>query len=141
MPVVQDDHDALAVRQLLHEVPNPGVAGGLHRSEALQDPIEHPPTTVDPVAASHADSLEPPLDGGRVPKLTERLTTQDIGVLDGVFGGLRTQERPSECQEAGPEAFEGDVVSLAVQPGWIRQGAMDGGEPRRIGRHGAGAIR
>jgi len=144
MPVMEDHHNALAMGQLLHEVPNPGVAGGLRRGEARQDPIEHPPTTVDPIAAGHADSLEPPLDCGRVPKLAEGLTTEDIGVLDGVLGGLGTQERPSECKEAWPETFEREVESIAIQP--CRIGPVGPvvsrdpcgtcrGEPRRIGRH------
>ena len=141
---MEDDHDALAVGQLLHQVPNPGVASGRGRGERRQDAIEHPPTTVDPVAARHADSPEPPLDGGRVPKLAEGLTTEDIGILDGVFGGLGTQERPSECKEAWPEAFEREVEPIAIQP--CRIGSvgpvvsrdpcgLDCGEPRRIGRH------
>ena len=123
MAVMEDDHNALAVRQLLHEVADPGVAGGRGGARRRQDAIEHPPATVDPIAAGHADALEPPLDGGRVPKLTEGLTTEDIGVLDGVFGGLRTEERPSERKEAWPEAFEREVEPIAVQPS-------------RIGAHG-----
>jgi hypothetical protein len=135
MAVMKDDDNPLAVRQLLHQVPNPGVASGRGRGERREDAIEHPPTTVDPIAAGDADSLEPPLDRGRVPKLTEGLTTEDVRVMDGVFGGLRTEERTSECEEAWPGVFERDVESLAVQSYRIRQDAMDGGEPRRIGRH------
>jgi hypothetical protein len=116
MAVMEDHDDALAVGQLLHQLPNPGVASGRGRGERRQDAIEHPPSTVDPIAAGHADSLEPPLDGSRVPKLTECLTTEDIGVLDGVFGGLRTQQRPSECKETWPEAFEREVEPIAIQP-------------------------
>ena len=99
---------------------------------------------MDPIAAGHADSLEPPLDGGRVPKLTEGLTTEDVGVLDGVFSGLRGQERSSECKEPRPEAFEREVEPIAIQPRRIGPVGpvvsrdpcgLDCGEPRRIGRH------
>ena len=102
------------------------------------------PADDDPIAAGDADSLEPPLDCGRVPKLTEGLTTEDIGVLDGIFGGLRTQQRPSECKEAWPEAFERQVEPIAIQPCRIGPvgpvvardpSDLDCGEPRRIGRH------
>ena len=150
MAVMEDHHNALAVGQLLHQVPNPGVASGRGRGERRQDAIEHPPTTVDPIAAGHADSLEPALDCGWVPKLTEGLTTEDIGVLDGVFGRLRTQERPSKCEKARPEAFESNVVLLPVQPRRIGASGLGVsrdpcglgcGEPRRIGSHCAGAIR
>jgi len=139
--VMEDDHDALAVRQLLHEVPKSRVASGLGRGQRREDAIEHASTTVDPIAAGCADPHQPTLDGGRVPQLAESLATDDIRVVDGVFGGLRTEERPSECEEARPEAFERNVETFAVQCYRIRQGAMDGGEPRRIGRHRAGTIR
>ena len=147
---MEDQHDTLAVGQLLHQVPDPRVSNGRGRGERREDAIEYPATTVHPIAAGHTDSLEPPLDCGRVPKLTEGFATEDIGVLDGVFGGLRTQERPRECKEAWPEAFEREIEPIAIQPGRIGPvgrvvscGAcgLDCGEPRRIGRHRAGAIR
>ena len=138
---MQDEYDPLAVRKLFHQVPNSAVANGLGRGKGGHDAVEHASTTVDPIAAGRANSLQPAVDGGRVSQLAEGLTTEDVRVVDGVFGGLWTEERPGEREEAWPEAFERDVETLAVQCYRIGQDATDGGQPRRIGRHCAGALR
>ena len=138
---MEDHYDALAVRQLLHEVPKPRVARRLGRGERREDAVEHPSTTVHPIAARDADSLQPALDGGRVAQLAEGLATDNVRVVDGVFGGLRAEQRPSEGNEAWPARFERGVERLAVQSYGVGRDAMDGGEPRWIGRHWAGAIR
>ena len=148
MAVVEDDHDTLAVRQLLHEVADPGVAGGRGRGEARQHAISGR-GTVDPVAAGHADALEPCLDGGRVPKLAECLETEDVGVLDGVLGRLRIEERPSERQEACWQPSKATSYrsrsGRAASAPWsvVSRDACrtHRRKPRRIGRHGAGTMR
>ena len=141
MAVMEDDHDTLQTRQLLDQVPDPRVASGLGRCERRDDAVEEAAATVDPIAARDADSLQPALDRGRVPQLAKGLTPDDVCVLDGVLGGLRADQRPRQRKEAWPAGFKRDVEPLTVQSRRIRKRTTDGGEPRWIGAHCAGATR